>query len=205
MSEYLIGAVPDEFSLDVKQADKVTADVNFVATDNEQRTGTVGLKAGTRPTVTDTDAFNTSSDFSRIKLAKVDPTTANPVALFAFATDFKLSVKNNVQPVKALGVLGAIDTSVGMLDVSGTIDAYFADVAAVQAVRDNADATIDVVMAKNNSGLAIDIPLMSLGDGRLKVEMDKPITLPLSVSAAESKFNHTILISFFPYLPTAAC
>ncbi|HEY6019459.1 MAG TPA: phage tail tube protein, partial [Candidatus Paceibacterota bacterium] len=95
MSEYLIGAVPNELALDVKQADKVVADLDFVAIDNEQRNGTTGIKSGTRPTLTSGEAFNTSSDFSRIKLATVSASDPAPTPLFAFATDFKLSIKNN--------------------------------------------------------------------------------------------------------------
>jgi hypothetical protein len=48
------------------------------------------------------------------------------------------------------------------------------------------------------------MPLLSLGDGRLNVEQDQPITLPLDTNAAESKFGHTLLYQSFPYLPTAA-
>lgn len=206
MSEYLVGAVVDEFNMDVKQADKVTVDVSFVATDNEQRNGTTGVKSGNRPSITSMDAFNTSSDVSRMKLASVSATDPIPTPLFAFATDLKLSVKNNVSPVKAIASLGAIEVSAGLLEVTGSLEVYFADIAGVQAVRNNADVTVDLVLAKANAGIAMDIPLMGLGDGRLKVEMDKPITLPLSIqAAASSKFNHTILFSVFPYLPSAAC
>jgi hypothetical protein len=202
MSEYLVGAVADSFALDIKQADKVTAEIDFIAIDNEQRTGLVGLKTGTRPTQSNTDAFNTSSDFSRIKLAIVDPTTAAPTPLFAYSTDLKLTVKNNVSPIKALGVLGAFDTATGMIDLSGSLTAYFSSIPAIAAVRNNSDVTLDIVMAKNNAGIAIDLPLIALGNGRLKVEMDKPITLPLDLTGAESLAGHMVLFSIFSYLPT---
>ena len=59
-------------------------------------------------------------------------------------------------------------------------------------------------MLKKNNGLIWDIPLLSLGDGRLSVEQDKSITLPLETNAAESKFGHTLLFQVFGYLPDAA-
>lgn len=203
MSEYLVGAVPNEISLNVAQADKLTIDLSFVATNNEQRTGTQGVKAGTRPTLVVEDAYNTSSDFSRIKLAKVDG-DASISPLFAFATELTLTINNNVTPNKAVGVLGAFDTSAGTFEVGGSITAYFADVTAVQAVRNNDDITLDVVVVKANKGILFDVPLIALGDGRLNVEQDQAITIPLETNAAESSFGYTLLFMWFPYLPTIA-
>jgi hypothetical protein len=204
MSEYLVGAVPNEMTVNVKQADKVTVDLSVVAVDNEQHTGLQGLKAGNRPVNAPSDAFNTSSDFHRIKLSVNSTTDSAPLPLFAFATDLTINVKNNVTANKAIGVLGAIDTSAGTFEVSGQMTVYFADVQAMQAVRNNADVTLDILMTSKNTALLFDIPLLALGDGRLKVEMDKAITLPLTTNAAQSKFNHTLLFQSFPYLPSAA-
>jgi hypothetical protein len=204
MSEYLVGAVPNELTLNVAQEAIVSADLSFVACDSEQRSGSQGLKPGTRPSLTPFDAFNTTSDFSRIKLASVSNVNAAPTPLFAFATDMTLSVNNNVSANKAIGVMGAMDLTAGTFEVGGEITAYFASVAAVQAVRNNADITLDVIMVKSNRGLLFDIPLLSLGNGRLNVEQDQAITVPLETNAAESKFGHTLLFQSFPYLPSLA-
>lgn len=204
MSEYLVGAVPNEFTMTVSQADKVTIDMSFVALDNEQRTGVEGLKDGTRPILPPSDAFNTSTDFTRIKLAPVDLETANPKPLFAYATEMTLTINNNVSANKAIGVLGGFDTTAGTFEVGGSMTVYFADIKAVRAVRENADITLDAALVKNNEGMVFDIPLLSLGDGRLSVEQDQPITLPLENNAAESKFGHTLLFNNFAYLPDIA-
>lgn len=204
MSEYLVGACANELTINVAQADKVTIDLAFVAVDNEQRNGATGVKAGTRPALTAEDAYNTSSDFSRIKLASVDPTDSTVDPLFAYATELTLTLNNNVTPNKAIGVLGAFDTSAGTFAVGGNLTAYFATIEAVQAVRDNEDVTLDIIMVKDNKGLLFDIPLLSLGDGRLGVEQDQAITLPLETTAAESTFGHTLLFQSFAYLPDIA-
>lgn len=205
MSEYLVGAVPNELTVNVAQADKVTVDLSFVATDNEQRTGAEAVKSGTRPSLpASDDAFNTSSDFSRIKLAALSAVDSSPVPLFAFATELSLTLTNNVTPNKAIAVLGAFDTTAGTFEIGGSLTAYFADVTAVQAVRNNADITLDMILVKNNAGLLFDIPLMSLGGGRLNIEKDQSITLPLEMMAAESSFGHTLLFQSFSYLPNAA-
>jgi hypothetical protein len=182
----------------------VTIDLAFVATDNEQRNGATGVKTGTRPTLVAEDAYNTSSDFSRIKLSTVDPTDATVDPLFAYATELTLTLNNNVTPNKAIGVLGAFDTSAGTFEVGGNLTAYFASIDAVQQVRNNGDVTLDIIMVKDNKGLLFDIPLLSLGDGRLNVEQDQAIQLPLETNAAESTFGHTLLFQSFSYLPTLA-
>lgn len=203
MSEYLVGAVANELKINISQADKVTMDLSFVAVDNEQRTGATGVKAGSRPTLNSTDAYNTSSDFSRIKLASVG-SNASVAPLFAFATTMTIDLKNNVTANKAVGVLGAFDTTAGTFEVDGSITAYFADIAGVQAVRNNADITLDVVLVKQNAGLLLDIPLLALGNGRLDVKQDQAITLPLDTNAAQSTFGWTLLFQSFEYLPAVA-
>ena len=204
MSEYLVGAVPNELTINIAQADKVTVDMTFVALDNEQRTGLTGVKSGTRPTLTPGSAFNTSTDMARMKLSLVSANDSSVDPLFAFATEASLTINNNVSPNKAIGVLGAFDTTAGTFEVGGSMTAYFADVTAVQAVRNNSDVTLDMVMLKRGYALLWDIPLLSLGDGRLAVEQDQAITLPLEKMAAESKFNHTLLFQSFYYLPDLA-
>lgn len=203
MSEYLVGAVANELKINITQANKVTVDLSFVAVDNEQRAGVTGLKAGSRPALAVADAFNTSSDFYRIKLATV-AANASIAPLFAFSTDLALTVNNNVTANKAIGVLGAFDTSAGTFEVGGNLTAYFANIAAVQAVRGNADVTLDFVLTKNQKGLLFDIPLLALGDGRLDVKQDQAITLPLQTNAAQSAFGWTLLFQSFEYLPVIA-
>ncbi len=204
MSEYLVGAVPNELSLQIRQADKITMDLSFVATDHEQYDGSVDVKTGSRPDLVDAPAFNTSSDFSRIKLHTITAGNTNPNPLFAYLTELTLTVNNNVKPNKAIAVLGAFEVSAGSFVVSGSVTAYFAAIAAVQAVRNNNDVTLDFAIVKNNAGLVFDLPLIGLGDGRLKVEQDQPITLPLTTDAAEGSQGHTLLVNEFPYLPTLA-
>lgn len=204
MSEYLVGSVPNEFTLNVPTADKVTVDLSFVSLDNEQRTGAQGVKSGTRLPLAPEEAINTSNDFRRIKLASVSESDATVTDLFAFATDLTLTINNNIKPLKAIGTLGGFDTTAGTFEVGGSLEVYFADVAAVQAVRNNADVTLDFCMVKANRGILVDIPLLSLGDGRLNVQQDEPIKLPLETNAAESRFGYTLLTQFFDYLPSIA-
>ena len=208
-AEYITGAIPNEFMLHIPTADKVTAELNFVGMDHETKDGDTGPKSGTRPTLVESNAFNTSSDFSRIKLAVHSETDANPTKLFAFASDINITINNGITPNKAISVLGAFDATQGNFEVGGDITAYFADVASIEAIRANANVTLDMHMVKSNAGISIDLPLITLGDGRLEVEQDQAIPIPLSKEAAtgaaiDTNMDHTMLMVFFDYLPDLA-
>lgn len=208
-AEYLIGGIANEYELAINTADKITASLSFIGLDAEQRPASVGLKTGTRPAIIETDAFNTSTDVKRIKLSSYVDGDACPAPLFAFVQELSLSINNNCSPNKAIGVLGAFDVTAGTFEVSASLQVYFADVEAVQLVRENADTTLDFQLYRDNAGVSFDLPMLTLGDGRLDVAQDEPITLPLTCDAGTgAKFNpnmdHTLLMVFFDYLPNAA-
>jgi hypothetical protein len=208
-SEVLIGAVPNEFTLNIPQAELANVDFTFVATDNAQRTGVQGPKQSSVQDFRSAQEYNTSSDVGRIRLGVVSDVNEAPSALFAYVTEANISINNNVTPNKAVGVLGSFDVTAGTFTVSGSVTAYFSSVAATQAVRNNASVTLDVSFVKDNTALIYDLPLISLGDGRLSIEVDQPITLPLNTEAASGQdvspeLDHTLLITYFNYVPNAA-
>lgn len=203
-TEYILGAIPNEFALNIPEANKLAADLSFVGMDYRTRTGTEGPKAGTYNATLGEDAYNTSNDVYRLRMAIYDPANINQSALFAYVTDAKLSVSNGVTPNKAIGVLGAFDASAGDFAVSGSVTAYFSTVSAVSAIRSNSDVGFNAIFARENAGVVFDIPLMSIGGGRLAVEKDAPINLPIDMNAAENVFGFTLGTTFFSYLPTSA-
>lgn len=203
-TEYLLGAIPNEFTLNVPEANKLATDLTFVAMDYKTRTGTEGPKPGTYNAAGGEDAYNTSSDIYRMKMAIHDPLNMNQSALFAYVTDAKITVNNGVAPNKAIGVLGAFDASTGDFVVSGSLTAYFSTVSAVSAIRNNADVGFNAIFARENGGFVFDIPLMAIGGGRLSVEKDNPVKLPIDMSAAENWLGFTFSGTFFSYLPTVA-
>jgi hypothetical protein len=208
-SEYIIGAFPNEMELVVESADKINANYSFVAITNELRTATTGPKNGDRVGVVESDAYNTSSDFARIRLSTVSSSNEAPSPLFAFITDFTLTINNNVSLNKAVGYLGGFDATIGLFEVGLEINAYFTTVESVEAVKNSTDVTFDFFVAKQNRGFAVDLPLLALGGGMPEIEIDEPIMIPLEGEAAtaakiSSDFNHTLMWTIFDYLPTAA-
>jgi len=209
-AEYLEGAVSNEFALNIPQAEKITADLTFVATDNSHRSGDVddeiksSLAGATVVAAIGADAANSTSNVYRLKMNILDPTTSTPSGLFGYVTEATLSINNGVTPNKAIGVLGAFDTSAGNFVVSGSIDAYFQTIAAVRAVRQNADVNFNMIVTAENEGFVYDIPLLGLGGGRLNVEKDQPIKVPLEPQAAMCALGYTLLHNEFHYLPDVA-
>lgn len=202
-SEYLVGAVANEMTLNVPSTDKAVVDMSFVALDNELRNGSQGIKTGNRNDAPIEDAFNTSEHILQMRLYVHDDTQPLPASLFGFVQEADITINNNVTGLKAIGTLGSFDINVGDFEVGGELNVYFATVEAVRAVRNNADVGFNMIGVRDNAGWVFDIPLLALGGGRANVEKDNPIMLPLEEMAGENKWGYTMLSSWFGYLPNA--
>jgi len=209
-AEYLEGSVANELTINIPTAEKLTADLSFVACDNSQRTGEVGdvikslLAGATIIAALGEDALNTTSNVYRLKMYVHDALSSNPSALFGYVTEGNISINNGVTPNKAIGVLGAFDVSSGNFVVSGSLTAYFTTIEAVRAVRNNADVGFNAILTSENKGQILDIPLLGLGGGRLDVQKDQSIMVPLEPQAAECAAGYTMMYNSFAYLPDVA-
>lgn len=204
MSEYLTGAVKNELTLNIPLTDKHTADFSYMALDNEQRTGSEGIKPGTHIGMASQTPYNTSASVFRLQMSILDPTTLTPTTMFGFASDASFTVNNNATATKAIGNLGGIDITVGNFVVGGSVTAYFTEVEAVRAIRNNSDVGFNAILAQANKGLVYDVPLLGVSGGRLNVEKDNPITLPIEQNGAENPNGYTMSYTEFTYLPTVA-
>lgn len=208
-AEYLTGSVPNKFKMNLKTADKVTSDLDFVALNTDLREAADGPKSddagATAPALIGEDAFNTTSHVARLRLAAISNVDAAPSALIGFVSDFDFTIDNMLKANKAIGVLGAFEVTAGHFMVAGTIKAYFSTVEAQTAVKTNGDITFDIAFVENNRGIVVDMPLIALSDGRPDVVSDEPIMLPLNMDLApDPVFNHMLLWGFFDYLPDVA-
>jgi hypothetical protein len=203
-SQYIVGSVANQYVLDVPLAEKLAVDLSFVAMSTEYRTGAQGLKGGTTVAALDEDAINSSNDIYEMAMTVINPANSNPLKLFGYLSAANLTINNNVSAVKGIGKLGGIGINVGTFDVSGTATAYFTSVAANIAITNNDDVDCHFVIAKHNAGSVFDISLLQLGGGDIKIEANKPITVPLTTDAAQGEHGSTLTHTVFPYLPTVA-
>lgn len=202
--QYELGCGANTLKVNVKMNDKVTLDMSYVALDEDLTQ--VAAKAGTRATIEKEVVFNSATSFSRLRLLGADGKT--PVT--SIMTDLTLTIDNGIEPLDGItNALGSVDLKASDFMVSGSIEAYLSTLAAVAAVKANPDCSIDFGMVENvgtnATGWLFDVPLLMLGDGRLKVEKDKPIKLPVNLDAAgHETLNHTLLAMRFAYLPQLA-
>lgn len=200
--EYVEGAGANTLSLQGGLSTLMKADLGFVGLDAKSADE---AKAGTRVTTPAQTSFSTSSDVARLRL--LNDTTG--LALAAYATEFRIGIDNGLEPVKAIGKLGGIDLTAKDFVVSGSSEWYFTTFDAVDAIKANADVGFDFAMTANVGGLGLgwlfDIPLVQLGDGRARVEKDRPVRLPVSYDAvAHEGLGFTMSATYFPYLPQLA-
>lgn len=203
-SQYLVGAGCDQLTLNIPTSDKLTVDMSFIGETAEYRTGTEGLKNGNLLPAPGEDAINSTHDVVATAMYVIDTADSSPNPLFAYITEGKIAIKNNMSANKAVGVFGSIGFTVGIFEVSGTATAYFQDVDANKAIIDSADVGMYLICAKHNAGQVFDMGLVTLGGGGIKIEANKPITLALTTDAGEDKNGATLTHTIFNYLPLLA-
>lgn len=204
-AEYVTGASLNELDFTFNSGDKLTCDLDIMGSGYQQEPGSSGPKSGSRPALTLHDAYNSTSDVRRAVVS----ICGQESALFGYFTQGSIAIKNNITQNKAVGVLGSFAQTAGFFQVSGAVTAYFVAVAATATIKNNSNVTLDYILAKNNAGFAIDVPLVALGGGLLDVKLNQAITLPLTADAAtaaslNASTDYTLLISVYDYLPNLA-
>lgn len=200
--QYIDRAVVNTLNLNINAQDKITAEFGFVALD-EVDTAFGSRRSGTFPASTDSIVgYNTSSDLPRIRMA-THGALQTPIA--AFVTEMSMSINNNVTALKVLGNLGGIDFNVGDFTVETSATIVFTDKNTLDAVRQNADVSLDFIISRDNTSWVVDQPLVTLSDGKLSVAKAESITQAFTIQGARhSTLDTTLVMCFFPYLPDVA-
>lgn len=200
--ESISGAVPNELTFNVPTNAKMTVDMTFAAMDTAQ--AYLASLPGTYNALEAETAYNTSSNVYSLLLYIINTANTTQAPLFGFADDEKLTINNGAAGLKAIGTVGSFEASVGNFVVTGTLSCYFDDIAAQQAVRNNANVGLVNIFAKQNAGTIIDLPLLTLAMKGLDVVKDKPIKASITHSASPGAVNYTCQYNHFSYLPDSA-
>lgn len=172
-----------------------TMTLAFIGLDTPNPTQTKAT--GDRKSPNKTGAFNTSSDFTRIRIQEVDET-----GLTSYFDSLELSINNNVNARKILGTLGAAFVNIGTLEVTGTTDVIFTDPRVISAVRNNTTVTMDFGMKNDDGALHFSLPAMTLGGADKSFPRNEAITMSITGNAYEDEyFGFTIGCTYFPYIP----
>lgn len=206
MVETFTGCTPNELSLNLGESSFVSLDMSYMATDHKPTALEKAAFDATYAKVSeapDEEAFHTASDFYRQRLA-VHGVTLNPAELTSFVQEASITVSNNLSEETRHGKLGAFDFSVGNFGLTGSLTAYFVDLAAINAIRCNCTVGMDLILATKNTGIVVDIPSFTLG-GNLEIEANASIKIALEQTAFKSsEFGFMIGWTSFAYLPTIA-
>jgi hypothetical protein len=144
-------------------------------------------------------AVSTAADITRLSVDNVDET-----GLMTDFADFKIILKNNIQPHKAVGHLGNRFTPLGVFEAQIEGEVYFTDEEVVTAVHDNRILRVAAGMRNDDFGIIIDIPSAGSMESKKKIEHNKLVEISAKVSGfMDATSSYTAGMSVFAYLPTA--
>ncbi len=149
-----LGMTIDTFSLDIAGESIVTGSFSFLGAKAESNTATGG--DGSNTSVPTTEVFNTVDN--------VIDVFENAVSFVATSLSFSLG--NNLRARSVLGTLGAESVGAGKIDVTGTIQAFFATKAEMDKYRNFTTTAITVVLQDDDGNTyIIDFPSVKYTDG----------------------------------------
>jgi len=195
--EYPKGNYANSFTYSWPGQSLATISTSFVGLDTPAATQT--RVTATYLTPSKTTAFNTTSDFTRLRVTKYDET-----GLTTFFDSLDLTINNNVASRKVIGVLGAAFVNVGSLEITGSTNVIFTDPRVIAAVRGNETVSLDFSTRNSDGAIHYNIPAMTLGGADKSFPRNESITLAISSNAIEDTFfGFSIGITHYPYLPAA--
>ena len=206
LSQYLNEMQGTTLTLSIPTTGFLTASYGFSGTTSEERTGSEGLKTGTRPAETDEAPFSSVNGVVDASLQPADGSLTNPDAYFTYITELSIEIDNNVGRQNAIGTRGAIATPEGTFSVSGSLTcALQNNLEYLTAISEGADVTAHVIWATaNNVGLVFDLPLITLGGGGETIGEGEIVSIPLTYEASasgEGDDRHTFMVNSWHYTP----
>lgn len=182
------GCMIDGFTLTVPSDNIVTGAFNILG------------KIETSAVATEGDGDNTVAPANEV-MAGIEDITAIMENVVAFAsTGFSITLGNNLRQRLQIGSLGPISIGTGIVDVTGTLAAYFNTAAIMDKYLNFTDTSLAIQFADSTGkGYVIDLPRINYDTGtRVATGQNTDILADLSFSAfRNSTQNETITIQRF--------
>lgn len=197
--EYARDAYANTLTLSFPNEDKSVMEMGFVAKDIEPPVTTRKLGASWSD-MKQTTAFNTTSDFARLRIDDID---GNGIS--TYFKDTSIAIDNGVSPETVIGNLGAAFINLGNFGVTLDTETVMTDGAVLAAIRNNATVNLTMGLRNMDGGFVVDLPSMTLGDGTKNLEANAKIKITTSGSVfKDERLGYSMSISLFGYLPPDA-
>lgn len=197
MYEYAKGNLCNQVTFDLPLTEKAKTTFAFVGTDTPAPTSSRASGAATPVNPVQTEAFNTTSGIARLRILKVDET-----GITTCFKNLKVTLGNGVTPEKCLGTLGASFMNEGNFDVAIEAQLLFTDVEVPNAIRNNTTVTMDFVLKNNDGAIGVDIPSLTLGDGKKDFPVNESVLINVKGDAfVDATLGTSIGITVFPLVP----
>ena len=195
--EYSIGNYANNFTFSWPGQALATLTSGFIGLDTLNSTQT--QTSATRKKPSKTAGFNTTSDFTRLRMTDIDEN-----GLTTYFDSLDITINNNVSARKVIGTLGAAFINIGTLDITGSTSVIFTDTNVINAVRNNCTVSLDFALANSDGALHFNIPSMTVGGADKNFPRNESITLNISTNAFEDTFfGFSLGVTHYPYIPTA--
>lgn len=195
--EYPAGNYIDSVELDLPLTNKATVKYSLIGTITADPTTSraSGASAAVLPNMT--DELSTTPDIARLRVLNTDES--------GLSTDFKslkITLTQNATREKVLGTKGAKYMNVGNFEVNLDADLLFTNFDVIAAVNSNRTVSIDYSLKNNDGGFVMDVPAMTLGDGKRTFPKNESIHAGVKgMSFIDPTLGYSSSLSIFPYLP----
>ena len=199
--EYVRGAIASVLTWNLPLRNKSDATFAFIATQADDPVDDASRESGASSARLPlfTEAFNTSADFFRLRIANVDDT-----GLLSDFKDLTLTINNNVSPENVLGVQGARYINVGNFDLNVVGQALFTEATVPAKISGNVTVSADWTLKNNDGAIAVDVPSATIGSDGKEYPVNETVRINLDLEAfIDSFFGSSMSVSFFPQFPTS--
>lgn len=195
--EYSTGNKINTLELGMSVNDKATLNFTTFGLDTNPVTATSQGWDTSNPRFV--EAFSTPSDFLRLRVQGVDEE-----GLTSYFKDCTLSINNNISAENVLAKLGPAFTNIGTLNVSLSGNIVFTNPKVTEKIRNNCTCSADLCISNNDGSIYIDLPRITLGDGKKDFAVNEKVKLSLTgTSFVDDDYDYSVGITYFAYLPTA--